>query len=185
MSLKKIFKENNWFPVIGEIDEDLVEDFREYANSTEEMKIFFNTGGGRVTSALKIVDYIILWKELLKKPVRSFCIDECCSAGLTILSACDFSLRECTINTSFLFHSTTYSPQLKHDGGLTKAIERVKKNWKLWEKSIEQESIGFCIPKKKILSFRKDGDEHGYSLTAEEMVKLKMISKIRMTPSVL
>lgn len=185
MSIKKVFDENGWFPIFGEIKPKLVSDFIDYSVKAQDLKLLFNTGGGNIMSALAIVDLILLWKNLNKKPVRSFCIGECNSSGLTILSACDLLLRESAPNTIFFFHSSNYEAKIKHDNGLKKAIENVTKNWKLGIQTIKQESQGFSISKEKLLSLRKDGDTHGTFLTPQEMVKLKIISKITNAPSVL
>ena len=141
--------------------------------------------GGDVNVALSIVDLMNLWKKVEGKKVKSFCLGECSSAGLTILSSCDNEFRECAPNTRFLFHSHFYRVNLRHNLGLEANQQALLKQWQWFEKAIKQESDGFKLSDEKIMELRQFGENHSYSLNPNEAKELGIIAKITDMPSIL
>lgn len=72
----------------------------------EPISILLNTEGGALTDALAIYDCI----TQLSCPVLCLTTGLCASAGLIILSACDY--RVATPNTTFFYHEPVCSPSL-------------------------------------------------------------------------
>ncbi len=186
MSLEKKFEKNGWFPILKKIDFETRDRFEKYIIKQEDdLKIFFNTSGGDVNVALSIVDLMNLWKKVEGKKVKSFCLGECSSAGLTILSSCDNEFRECAPNTRFLFHSHFYRVNLRHNLGLEANQQALLKQWQWFEKAIKQESDGFKLSDEKIMELRQFGENHSYSLNPNEAKELGIIAKITDMPSIL
>lgn len=186
MSLEKMFNEKGWFPIVGKINLELSNKFQNYIGGLEgDLKIVFDTSGGNVGAALKIIDLIKLWKKLSKKNIYSFCIGECSSAGLTILSACDKEHRESTANSVFHFHRHVFSPEFPYRGEINEHEigEIVKDAFVGCEKALLQEVIGFGIPREKLLALRRRGDIYKLSYGAEKMLELKIIERIVEVPS--
>lgn len=186
MSLEKQFEKKGWFPILKKIDFETRDRFEKYAvRQEDDLKIFFNTGGGDVNVALFIVDLMNLWKKIEGRKIKSFCLGECSSAGLTILSACDNEFRECAPNTRFLFHSHFHQVKIFHNLGLEANQQALIKHWQWFEKATKQESHGFNIPQEKIMELRQFGQDHSYYLNPNEAKELGIISKITDIPSIL
>lgn len=184
MNLQETFEKNGWFPVSGEINRKMSDDFIKYAAKQEkDLKLLLKTGGGSITSALTMVDTIALWRNNNNGHVRAFCIDECSSAGLVLLSCCNKDLRESTPNTEFLFHSAKLKLSFLANDGLDIAIEKLTKSWEKLTYAIDTLIRNFDISKEELLKLERDGDMLDYKQNAQRMLDCKFISKIVEAPT--
>ena len=69
----------------------------------EPIKLWINTGGGSIVDALAIYDMI----KIIDAPVLGIVCGACYSAGLLIISACDF--RIATPRSTFFYHQPIMS----------------------------------------------------------------------------
>lgn len=183
MTLEKQFLDSGWFPITRKVNREVREKFEDYISKREgDIKIIFNTNGGSMTESLNMVDLIRFYKKINEAKARAFVLGECSSAGLTILSQCDEDFREASPNSVFMFHSATFSPDIKHNLGLENALEMVRKGWGWCEKAIDEEMKGFGLTREKIMELRSFGEDNNYYVKTEEAQTLGIIKSIKEIP---